>query len=71
MRGSVIVMWRTPGRTQLPAILDHQELIGLLGLRVLAVSILGTVIVMSVTALVVDVGCRVIAAMEARHDASC
>lgn len=36
------------------AILDHQELIGWLGLKVLLVILLGTIIVMSVTALAVD-----------------
>jgi holin-like protein len=37
------------------AVLDHQELIGLLGLKILAVIVLGTFIVMIVTAAVIDV----------------
>ena len=40
------------------AVLDHREFLGLLGLKVLAVILLGTVIVMSVTALSVDLCCR-------------
>lgn len=36
------------------AVLDHQELLGLLGLKILAVILVGTVTVMSVTALTVD-----------------
>lgn len=41
-----------------PAVLDHREFIGLLGLKILAVILLGTVVVMAVTALTVDVVCR-------------
>jgi len=37
------------------AVLDHQELLGLLGLKILAVIILGTFSVMIVTATVIDV----------------
>lgn len=37
------------------AVLDHQELIGLLGLKILAVIVLGTFVVMIVTAAVIDV----------------
>lgn len=36
------------------AILEHRELIGLLGLKIMAVILLGTLTVMSVTALTVD-----------------
>ncbi|ERM02471.1 murein hydrolase transporter LrgA [Brucella intermedia 229E] len=36
------------------AVLEHQELIGLLGLKIMAVILLGTLTVMSVTALTVD-----------------
>ena len=37
------------------AVLDHPELIGLMGLKILAVIVLGTIIVMTVTAVVMDV----------------
>jgi len=47
-----------------PAILDHQEFLGWLGLKVLAVILLGTIVVMVVTALAVDLCCRWIAAHE-------
>jgi len=40
------------------AVLDHREFLGLLGLKILSVILLGTVVVMSVTALVVDLGFR-------------
>ncbi|HWK44336.1 MAG TPA: CidA/LrgA family protein [Stellaceae bacterium] len=36
------------------AVLDHQEFLGWLGLKIMAVILLGTVMVMSVTALTVD-----------------
>lgn len=36
------------------AILEHQELIGVLGLKIMAVILIGTLTVMSVTALTVD-----------------
>lgn len=36
------------------AVLDHQELLGILGLKILAVIVLSTVLVMGVTALVVE-----------------
>jgi holin-like protein len=36
------------------ALLDHNELLGLMGLKILAVIIVSTIMVMSVTALTVD-----------------
>lgn len=41
------------------AILDHSEFFGLLGLKILAVILLGTLLVMTVTALAVELGMRV------------
>jgi holin-like protein len=41
-----------------PAVLDHREFLGLLGLKVLAVICCGTAVVMCVTALTVDLMCR-------------
>jgi holin-like protein len=40
------------------AVLDHHEFFGLLGLKILAVILLGTVIVMISTALAVEAGLR-------------
>jgi len=40
------------------AILDHRELLGLLGLKILALIAMSTALVMGVTALVVDLGFR-------------
>ena len=40
------------------AVMDHPEFLGLLGLKILAAILLGTFLVMTVTALVVDVGYR-------------
>lgn len=40
------------------AILDHSELFGLLGVKIMAVILLGTVTVMSITALTVDLCLR-------------
>ncbi|WP_395664335.1 CidA/LrgA family protein [Methylocella sp.] len=40
------------------AVLDHREFVGLLGLKVMAVILTGTLCVMAVTALVVDLGAR-------------
>ncbi|ATN33941.1 CidA/LrgA family protein [Rhizobium sp. ACO-34A] len=40
------------------AVLDHQEFIGLLGLKVLAVILGGTIAVMASTAIAVDIGYR-------------
>lgn len=42
------------------AVMDHREFLGLLGLKILSVILLGTVVVMSVTALVVDLGYRLL-----------
>jgi len=42
----------------LPAILDHREFLGLLGLKILAVILSGTLAVMAVTALVTDYAYR-------------
>lgn len=44
------------------ALLDHREFLGLLGLKILSVILLGTVVVMGVTALVVDLGYRLLEA---------
>lgn len=41
-----------------PAILDHREFFGLLGLKILAVILSGTLAVMAVTALVTDMALR-------------
>ncbi len=46
------------------AVLNHQEFFGVIGLKILAVVVLGTFFVMSGTSLVVDLCCRV-----ACHDA--
>ncbi len=46
------------------AVLDHRELLGLLGLKVMAVILLGTLTVMGVTALTVDLCYR----WSLRHD---
>ncbi|NTJ05528.1 CidA/LrgA family protein [Rhizobium lusitanum] len=40
------------------AVLDHGEFIGIVGLKVLAVILVGTIIVMGVTAIAIDIGCR-------------
>ncbi|MCK9920111.1 CidA/LrgA family protein [Microbacteriaceae bacterium K1510] len=48
------------------ALLDHGELLGLLGLKVLAVIVGGTIAVMAVTGLTVDLCCR----WTLRHAAS-
>jgi holin-like protein len=49
------------------AVLNHPELIGLIGLKILAVILVGTVVVMTATALAVDLGWRLMARMEANH----
>jgi holin-like protein len=50
------------------AVLDHREFLGLLGLKVLSVILVGTVVVMSVTALVVELSFRLMARSEVgRH----
>lgn len=40
------------------ALLDHREFIGIVGLKVLAVIFAGTIIVMGVTAIAIDIGYR-------------
>lgn len=47
------------------AVMDHREFLGLLGLKILSVILLGTLVVMAVTALVVDLGYRF---LEAQGD---
>ncbi|MDL2406756.1 CidA/LrgA family protein [Rhizobium calliandrae] len=50
------------------AVLDHREFIGLIGLKIIAVILLGTIIVMSVTALAIDIGYRLMMRREGpRH----
>jgi holin-like protein len=41
-----------------PALLDHRELVGLLGLKILVVILGGTLAVMAVTGLIVDLSCQ-------------
>jgi holin-like protein len=50
------------------AVLDHPELLGLLGLKILAVIVAGTLIVMIVTAVVMDVCYRLSAAGKGQLD---
>lgn len=52
------------------AVLDHSEFLGLIGLKVLAVIFAGTLMVMCMTALAVDVGYRLMLRMESRHAVS-
>ncbi len=47
------------------AILDHPEFLGILGLKIVAVILGGTVVVMGVTAVVVDLCCRAMGRLEA------
>ncbi|MCA6217480.1 CidA/LrgA family protein [Ideonella sp. B7] len=49
-----------------PAVLDHPELFGWLGMKILAVIILGTMTVMAVTSVVVDITLR----LAHRHTAA-
>jgi holin-like protein len=49
------------------AVLDHSEFLGLVGLKILAVILVGTVTVMSVTALAVDFGCRIMLGLEEKR----
>lgn len=49
------------------AVLDHREFLGLLGLKLLAAVLLGTLAVMGGTGLVVDLCCRRLP-VEVRHD---
>lgn len=53
----------------IPAILNHHELLGWLGVKVLVVILAGTVIVMVVTALVVDICFRWSARRSAAREA--
>lgn len=46
------------------AVLDHREFLGLTGLKILAVIVLGTAVVMLVTALAVDFGYRLMLRRE-------
>lgn len=46
-----------------PAVLDHREFLGVLGLKLLAAVLAGTLLVMGGTALTVDLCCRLV-----RHD---
>jgi holin-like protein len=49
------------------AVLDHSEFFGLIGLKVLAVIIAGTLMVMCATAMAVDLGYRLMLRLESRH----
>lgn len=51
------------------AILDHSEFLGIVGLKVLAVIVAGTLMVMCMTALAVDLGYRLMLRLETRHGA--
>ena len=46
------------------AVLDHSEFLGLVGIKILAVILIGTVTVMSATALAVDLGYRMMLSLE-------
>ncbi len=46
------------------AVLDHSEFLGLVGVKILAVILIGTVTVMSATALAVDFGYRMMLSLE-------
>ncbi|MDE1997222.1 MAG: CidA/LrgA family protein [Rhizobiaceae bacterium] len=52
------------------AVLDHHEFIGLVGLKIMAVILVGTIIVMSVTALAIDIGYRLMMKREDAHHAA-
>jgi holin-like protein len=49
------------------AVLDHGEFLGIIGLKILAVIVIGTLVVMCTTALAVDAGFRVMQSMERRR----
>lgn len=49
------------------AVLDHSEFLGLVGLKVLAVILAGTLMVMCMTALAVDLGYRLMLRLENRR----
>ncbi len=53
------------------AVLDHRELVGLVGLKVFGVVLLGTVLVMAGTALTVDIGLRLMAARAPAGGEAC
>ena len=50
--------------------LDHREFLGWVGLKILAVILLGTITVMGVTAFTVDLCCRWTSGHEAGHGAA-
>jgi holin-like protein len=50
------------------AVLEHHEMLGWLGLKILAVIVLGTIVVMAVTAVTVDVLCLWSATHEPARD---
>ncbi|MFB9951080.1 CidA/LrgA family protein [Rhizobium puerariae] len=50
------------------AVLDHREFLGLLGLKILAVILIGTLIVMLTTALAVELSLRLAIRVKARHE---
>jgi holin-like protein len=52
------------------AVLDHREFLGWVGLKILAVILLGTITVMGVTAFTVDLCCRWTSGHEAGHGAA-
>ena len=41
-----------------PAVLDHPEFLGWLGVKIVAVIAMGTIIVMAITAMTVELACR-------------
>ena len=47
------------------AVIDHREFLGWIGIKLVAVILLGTLVVMSVTALTVDLCCRLMASRDA------
>jgi holin-like protein len=49
------------------AVLDHKEFLGFVGLKIVAVIVAGTLCVMCMTALAVDLGYRVMLALESRR----
>lgn len=51
------------------AVLEHGEFVGLMGLKILAVILVGTITVMCMTALAVDAGYRVMVTVERRRAA--
>lgn len=49
------------------AVLDHREFLGMIGVKIVAVIVAGTLAVMCMTALAVDLGYRLMVAMENRR----